>query len=164
MNRTIAKAISRLIDVFYLPPLRKVMPRDTFRYAAAGGANMFLSMVVYFIAFHYIFAEENFDLGFMVISPHIAAFAIQFPVTFFTGFWLNKYVVFNHSPLRGRTQLMRYGLAVAGTLVLNYALMKLFVDVLHFYPTPSNALTYIINAIYSYIAQKNFSFRSPAQR
>lgn len=158
MNRRIAQYVSRLIDLFYIPPLRRTMPRELFRYAAAGGLNMGLSLVVYYIAFHFIFAKQNFDLGFIVISPHIAALVIQFPFTFLFGFWMNKYVVFNHSPLRGKTQLMRYALSVAGAIVLNYLLMKLFVDALHFYPTPSNALTYIITAIYSYATQKYFSF------
>ena len=49
-------------------------------------------------------------LGFVAISPHIAAFLIVFPMTFTSGFLLAKYVTFTASELKGRIQLFRYGL------------------------------------------------------
>ena len=42
--------------------------------------------------------------------------------------------------------------------------MKLFVDLLRFYPTPSNALTKGISIVYSYLMQKHFSFRGCAEQ
>ena len=37
---TFARRLTRIIDIFYLPPLRRLVPLQTFRYAVCGGANM----------------------------------------------------------------------------------------------------------------------------
>lgn len=120
---------------------------------------MVLDTVFYYISYHYIFMEQNLNLGFVVVSPHIAALCLVFPVTFLNGFLLNRYIAFKKSPLRGRTQLLRYGVSVTGALLINYALMKLFVETLYIFPTPSKILTTIITVAYSYLAQKYYTFK-----
>lgn len=156
---TISKILTRVIDYFYLPFIRRLIPIQTFRYAACGGSNMVLDLLLYYIIFHYVLCEQNLDLGFVVLSAHIAALFIVFPITFFNGFWLNKYIAFRYSPLRSSTQLFRYMLSVAGAVVVNYLCMKLLVDVMQFYPTPSKAATTLISIAYSYVMQKYFTFR-----
>ncbi len=160
--------ISGTIDLFYIPPFTSLMPRQTFRYAACGGMNMALDLVLYFIVFHYVLGESDlviwpagaargFELS--VISPHIAALGIVFPITFFNGFWLNRHVAFPGSPIPQGRQLTRYMLSVAGSLAINYVCMKLFVDAIGIFPTPSKALTTCVTIAYSYMAQKFFTFR-----
>ncbi|MFI3330475.1 MAG: GtrA family protein [Rikenellaceae bacterium] len=157
---TIAKIITQIIDFFYFPFLRKILPQDTFRYAVCGASNMGLDIVYYYLVFHYILSENHLNLGFIVISAHIASMLIVFPITFFNGFYLNKYVAFKTSKLGTKTQLLRYCLVVFGSIVLNYLCLKLFVDILAFYPTPSKALTTAISVIYSYLMQKNYTFKT----
>ena len=99
------------------------------------------------------------DLGFVVISSHIAAFIIVFPITFSSGFLLAKYITFTQSELRGKIQLFRYGITVVGSILLNYLLLKLFVEAFDFFPTISKILTTIIVVLYSYYVQKYFSFK-----
>ncbi|MCD8103125.1 MAG: GtrA family protein [Alistipes sp.] len=152
------RQLTGAIDFFY-KPFRRFLPLQTFRYGMSGGLNLVLDTVLYFIAFHYIFHKQFLDLGFVVVSPHIAALCVVFPITFFNGFLLNKYVAFRMSPVRGRVQLFRYGLSVSGALIANYALMKLFVETIHFYPTPSKAMINVIVTVYSYLMQKYFTFR-----
>ncbi|MEX0636514.1 MAG: hypothetical protein WD135_07075 [Ferruginibacter sp.] len=55
--------ITRFIDFFY-PPFRKMMPAQTFRYAACGGGNAVFGLFTYFIGYQYIFDGLVFDLGF----------------------------------------------------------------------------------------------------
>lgn len=93
------------------------------------------------------------------ISPYIAAFLVVFPITFVTGFWLQKHIAFKYSPLRGRTQLFRYLISVLGSVLLNYLLLKFFVEAVHLYPTPSQAVTSLLIIGYSYLMQKYFTFR-----
>jgi putative flippase GtrA len=45
-----------------------------------------------------------------------------------------------------------------GAIGLSYLCMKLFVDVMKFYPMPSRLITTVISVIYSYILQSTFSF------
>lgn len=150
----------RAVDWFYIPPVRSLVPRQTFRYAVCGAVNFFvLDPFYYFLIYNYVVAHRYFDLGFVVLSPHIAAMLAVFPITFFNGFWLNRNVAFRSSPLRTRTQLVRYALSVAGSVALTYAGLKFFVEVCGIWPTPAKVATTLVTTVYSFLASKYFSFR-----
>ncbi|MCF8365044.1 MAG: GtrA family protein [Bacteroidales bacterium] len=151
--------VSAIIAWFYIP-FRKFIPPETFRYAATGGANLTLDIFLYFVVYNFILKKEILDLGPLAVSPHIAAFLIVFPITFFTGFLLAKYITFTESPLRGRIQLVRYAISVGGSILLNYFLLKFFVEILHFWPTVSKMFTAVFVVTYSYLIQRYFTFQT----
>ena len=151
--------IIKFVDWFYFPFLRFI-PIQIFRYAATGGANTVLDLLLYFVFYRYVLDIQIVDLGFIAISPHIAAFLMVFPITFITGFLLAKYVTFTGSELKGKIQLFRYGVTVAGAIILNYIFLKLFVEYAGFFATLSKGLTTIIVIIYSYLLQSYFSFKT----
>lgn len=153
------EAIIRFIDLFYFRFLHFI-PNEVFRYAVTGGANTALDIFLYFVFYRFVLDKQNLDLGFFVISPHIAAFLIVFPITFTTGFLLAKFVTFTASDLKGRIQLFRYGVTVAGAIFLNYVFLKLFVEVFEWFAIFSKLITTIIVVIYSYILQRYFSFKT----
>lgn len=155
---TIVRLLTSIIDALYIKSLERIISRDTFGYCLCGAANMALDTVWYFLIYHYLVLERNVDLGIVVISPHIAALIVVFPITFFTGFLLNRYVAFRATTQRSGKQLFRYALSVVGSILLNYILMKLFVDACHFWPTISKMMTTAIVAIYSFLAARYFSF------
>ena len=156
---SLAASLRRAIDFFYIPPLSRIFSRELFRYAACGGTNMLLDALFYFLIYHYIIALRYIDLGFVVVSPHIASLVLVFPITFFNGFWLNRNVAFKESTLCTTTQLFRYMISVVGAIVLNYICMKLFVEGFGFWATPSKLLTTAISSIYSFLAAKFYTFR-----
>lgn len=151
--------ILAVIDWFYRP-FSRFIPPETFRYAATGGLNLALDIFLYFVFYNFILNKQVVDLGVIAVSPHIAAFLFVFPITFSTGFLLAKYITFTASTLRGRIQLFRYGISVGGSIILNYVLLKLFVEALHFWPTFSKMLTTVVVVIYSYIIQRHFTFQT----
>jgi len=146
------------IDFFY-PPFRKLVPLRTFRYAACGGFNTLLDIFLYFISYNFILQKEVLYTPIVPISPHIAAFMMAFLISFPTGFLLNRNIVFQGSTLRRRVQLFRYLLLVLVCILLNYVFIKLFVEQWGIYPTPAKILTTIIVVLFSYLTQKNFTFR-----
>lgn len=152
-------AIRSLLDWVYVP-FRGIIPPETFRYAVTGGANLVLDIFLYFVIYNFVLDQQVVHLGFVAISPHIAAFLMVFPITFATGFLLARYVTFTASTLRGRVQLVRYALSVGGSVLLNYVLLKLFVEVLHFWPTIAKAFTAVFVVIYSYLFQRYFTFKT----
>jgi len=135
------------------------MPLKTYRYAACGGGNLVFDIILYFLFYNFIFAKENLDLHFFVLSPHIASLFFVFPITFMTGFLLNRYITFQDSNLPFFTQLYRYFIVGLGAMIISYGALKFFVEVLHFFPTPSKIITTGITIVYSYILQSNFSFK-----
>ena len=154
----LSRMLISLIDTLYIKPLERVISRQMFGYFLCGAANMALDTLWYFLTYHYVVMERNVDLGIVVISPHIAALIIVFPITFFTGFLLNRYVAFRATQQRTTKQLSRYALSVVGSILLNYALMKFFVELCYVWPTIAKMMTTIIVALYSFLAAKYFSF------
>lgn len=145
--------------MWFYPPFKRFMPEQTFKYAATGGANTALDIILFFLFYNFVLNKELVDLGFIAISPHIAAFIMSFIVTFPIGFILAKYISFPGSFLRKRIQFFRYGLSVSGSILLNYVFLKLFVEVCEWYPTPSKIVTTLIAILFSYTAQKYFTFK-----
>lgn len=161
LAKRLQSIINAVIDFFYKPFRKFVpMPVETFRYAATGGFNTVLDIFLYFICYNFILDKKIVDLGIVSISPHIAAFLIVFPITFFTGFLFAKFITFTSSVIRGRIQLVRYLISVSGSIFLNYVFLKLFVEFVGLWPTLSKVLTTCIVVIYSYFAQKFFTFKT----
>lgn len=156
---SLAPIIIRLVDSMYIKPLHGLVSRNLFAYVLCGATNMTLDIVWYYIIYHYLVAERFIDLGLIVVSPHIASLLLVFPITFFTGFWLNRNVAFKATKFSSRGQLIRYAISVAGSILINYVCMKFFVECLDIWPTPSKMLTTGVSAVYSYLAAKYFSFK-----
>ena len=154
----LAQAIGRLIDFFYVRPFTGILSKQMFRYAACGGGNMLLDLVWYFLIYHYVVAERYIDLGFVVMSPHVASLVVVFPITFLTGFWLNRNVAFCATEVGRGRQLLKYALSVVGSILLYYICIKLFVEVYNIWPTPAKGLTTAVCVIYSYLASRYFVF------
>ena len=148
-----------IIDFFY-PPFRRWMSLQTFRYAASGGGNTLLGLLIYFISYKYIFGEETFHFGFYAFKGHIAALIVSFCITFPVGFFMSKYVVFSDSNMKGRIQLFRYFMVCIFNLTLNYILLKIMVEKFHVYPVLAQVITITVVVIFSYIAQRNYSFKA----
>jgi putative flippase GtrA len=159
VHHKVRALILKFIDLFY-PLFKRIMTLQMYRYAACGGGNLVLNILVYYTSFHYLLQEKILDLGFFAFKPHIAAFFIAFLVTFPIGFYLSMYVVFQGSYLRRRVQLMRYFLVAVACIFLNYFLLKIFVEKLLWYPTPSLMVTAGIVILFSYLSQRHFSFRN----
>ena len=168
--QALSQIITKIVDFFYRP-FEKYIPQQLFRYAACGGGNMVLDWILYCVVYNFVVGHElvyitlpfAFNLSPLAsqicLTPHIMSLLIVFPITLLTGFWLNKYVTFTQSSLRGYRQLWRYILIVIVNLLVNYFGLKLFVEVCGFYPTPSKMLVTVITVVISFFGQKYFSFR-----
>jgi len=159
LAKRIRLLIIQVIDYFYLPFL-KFIPLETFRYAATGGFNTVLDIILYFICYNYILDKQILDLQIVAISPHIGAFLIVFPITFLTGFLFAKFITFTNSEIRGRIQLFRYMISVSGSIFLNYFFLKVLVEFGGLWPTLAKIITTLIVVAYSYFAQKFFTFKT----
>lgn len=159
----IAQSITKIIDTLYLKPVATIIPQQLWRYGVCGVLNMVLDSVWYFLIYHFIVCKQFFDLGFVVVSPHIASLILVFPITFFTGFWLNRNVAFHSTTTPQGRQLWRYALSVVGAIAINYVSMKILVEVCNIWPTPAKTITTIISSVYSFLAAKFFTFRTSSK-
>jgi putative flippase GtrA len=155
----LANRLINIVDALYIKPLHGLISRNLFAYGLCGAVNMSLDIVWYFLIYHYVVCEAFVDLGFVVMSPHILSLFIVFPITFLTGFWLNRNVAFVATKQKTRKQLRRYALSVVGSIIINYTCMKFFVEYLNIWPTPSKLLTTIVSVLYSFLVAKYYTFR-----
>ncbi|MDD4992170.1 MAG: GtrA family protein [Paludibacter sp.] len=161
--KTTGNRISRFIDFFY-PPFRKYMTLQFFRYGFTGATNVAVSIVIYFVVYTYILRQHMLPLGFFTLSSHIAALVISFPFSNFFGFLLQKYVTFTESELRGHVQLYRYFIVVFINLGINAIILKLLVEVFHFWTTPSQIAATFFCILVSYFSQKKFTFKNQSTK
>lgn len=166
--RTILEGIGhflrKIIDFFY-PPFERFFSIQFFRYGVTGSANLVFGWVSYFLIYNFVLQHKMVDLGFVKMSSHVATMAINLPLLLTTGFFLQKYVTFSSSSLKGRVQLFRYLVVFVINLFITYTGLKILVDYFHWYPTPSNMAISVVNVIVSYFSQKYFTFRiSPASQ
>lgn len=154
----LAKRLINIVDALYIKPLHGLVSRNLFGYGLCGAVNMSLDILWYYLVYHYLVCGRFVDMGFVVISPHILSLFIVFPITFFTGFWLNRNVAFRTTTTNSNKQLITYALTVVGSILINYACMKLFVEVCLIWPTPSKMLTTVVSVCYSYLMARHITF------
>lgn len=160
LSRVISAAILSLLDRLYIKPLRGLISATTFRYVACGVVNYFiLDALLYYIIYHYVIPTPLISIGGVVVSSHIASLVVLFPITLFNGFWLNRNVAFRVEALPVGRQLFTYIGTIFGSLLLSYVVMKLFVDVLGLWATPSKILTSVTTSLYSYLMARFVTFK-----
>ncbi len=155
-----AERVTRVVDLFYLKPLRRFIPLQTFRYAVCGGGNLVINWMLYALLYDVVLGFDYLNLGFVYISRHIAALAITFPITLLTGYWLQSRVSFSGSQLGDRVSSVRYLITTLGSLAINYACLKLFVELCHLYAPAAQVVTSLITVVYSYLLQKYWTFKA----
>ena len=155
----IAERITKIIDVFYIKPVRRFVPLQTFRYGVCGGVNLVLNWLLYALLYDVVLGFDYLNLGFVYISRHIASLAITFPVTLVTGYLLQSRISFKGSPLGDKVSSVRYLVTTLGSLAINYVCLKIFVEVWGVYAPLAQVLTSLITIVYSYLLQKYWTFR-----
>ena len=120
---------------------------------------MVLGFLIYTASYKYLFREKVFNLGFYAFKPHIASLLLSFLVSFPIGFFLNKYVVFIDSTIRGRVQLFRYFFVFVSNLFINYLLLKVFVEYIHLNAILSQVIATVVVVTISYLLQRHFTFK-----
>ena len=151
-------SINQFLDFFY-PIFKRFMPIETFRYAACGGINTMSGLLVWYVCYHFVFSRMVVNLVFYSFESYTLALLVSSSYSFTLGFLLNKYVVFTSSNLKGRIQLFRYFLSFAFNLMLNYFLLKLFVEKFTWDAFLSQLLTTVVVIAVSYFSQKHFTFK-----
>ncbi|MFV0606909.1 MAG: GtrA family protein [Niabella sp.] len=151
-----------IIDFFY-PPFQKLIPKQTFRYAVSGAGNTFLGLLSYYITYKFILKGQYLHLPFYTFEPHVAALFVSFWVSFVVGFFLMKYVVFDDSRIKGHVQMFRYLMVSVFNLILNYILLKITVEVWHVYPVFAQIAITITVILFSYLAQRHFTFKKSSE-
>ena len=141
-----------------------MIPKKTYYYAACGGGNLLLSWLLFFVFYQFIFDKKMFPIQLpldqtFVVTAYTLSSVSCFIISFTIGFLLMKYVVFTGSELKGRVQLFRYALSSALSGVLSWLILKLFVEYLTIYPSIANILASCIVVLFSYLMQRNFSFK-----
>jgi putative flippase GtrA len=148
-----------IIDFFY-PPFRKIFDLQTFRYAVCGGSNAVLNLLIFYLAYNFIFTREVVYLLSYPVTRYIAAYLIALSVSFPVGFVLNKFVVFQQSNLQSHVQLARYAFVTVSSILFDYLLLHLLVGYFGFWATPSQALIIVLLSLYAYFCQTYFTFKT----
>lgn len=151
------KLILAIIDFFY-PPFRSFISQHNFRYLATGGSTWLLGIVIYWLAFHYLFLTEDVNFLFFTVKRETAALIVDFMVVIPYSFLLNRYVIFTHSEVKAHIQLLRFLNLNFINILLTYVMQKFFIEYLGIYPTITKVAVSVLIAGFSYLYQHYFTF------
>lgn len=151
------KAILAFIDFFH-PPFKKYISIHNFRYLATGGFTFVLGYAVFYLTYKFVFLNEEIDFWLIPLKRENAAFVADILVVIPVSFLLNRYVIFTHSELSFRTQLFRFLNLQWINILMNYVLLKFFVEIFGIYPTISKLMGQVLVAGFSYLYQHYFTF------
>jgi len=158
MNEKVQRLIITLLDIFY-PIFKPFFNKQTYYYLACGGGNTLFALVLYYLFYNNLLHQEDLNLHIITFKAHMASLFFTTTITFPIGFYLTKYIVWSDSNLETKKQFFRhFAFLIFGT-VLNYFLLKLFVEILEWWAMPSQILTTVIIVIFSYLTQKYISFK-----
>jgi putative flippase GtrA len=158
MNEKVQKLIITLLDIFY-PIFKPFFNKQTYYYLACGGGNTLFALVLYYLIYNNLLHQEDLNLYIITFKAHMASLFLTTAITFPIGFYLTKFIVWSDSNLETKKQFFRhFAFLIFGT-VLNYFLLKLFVEILEWWAMPSQILTTVIIVIFSYLTQKYISFK-----
>lgn len=157
LHHLIRRYIVNFIDLLY-KPFKKIIPLQTFKYAVCGGSNTALDICLFTINYNFVFKKHDVHIGQLTMSPYVASLILAFSISFTTGFYLNRYIVFQKSGLTRKRQLVRFITVNFICILLNYVLLKIFVEDLGIYPTPSKIIATMFVVIFSYFSQTYFFF------
>lgn len=154
--------IRRFLDLFH-PLFARFFDKQTFYYAACGGANLVSSWLFFFLFYQYLFEKRifNFDINgeIYVVSAYTLSSMLCFVIAFSLGFLMNKFVVFTDSQLIGRVQLFRYAVSSWLSWLCSYLILKTLIEGLQFYPSIANVVASVITVFISYLLQRKYSFK-----
>lgn len=151
------KKIANIIDFFY-PPFKKYVSIKIFRYGVSGSLILVISWITFPLLYQFVIQKRVVNLYFFSLSGHAATLALNFVISLCVGFFLQKYVTFTASDLRGRKQLIRYTEVGLLNLFLNYIGLKFMVEFLHVFPSVSNAIVSLVVTVVSYLLQTTYTF------
>ena len=158
MLRSLRHIILSVIDFFHRPFSRWI-DKQTFRYLSSGGSGAVLNNTVYYCSYHFLFREQDVHLPLTMVRAGVAALIVAFVISTPYGFIMSRYIVFQESNLRGRVQLFRYLMTVTACAVLTYFFFPFFHYTCGIYATPASILTTLVVALFSYMAQRFFTFK-----
>jgi putative flippase GtrA len=140
--------------------LRRIFKSKIFRYFLSAGLATWVDVMVYFLAYNYVYRKLDFDLfGLIMISAPTASLMLSYTAGLITNFTVTKFLVFHESDLETHKQLFRYVLVAIGVLCMNYVLMSFLIRQLEWYPTISRAVSAITIGVLSFTVHRSFSFR-----
>ncbi|MBY0541762.1 MAG: GtrA family protein [Sphingobacteriaceae bacterium] len=149
--------ILAFVDFFY-KPFKKFIPKTDFRYLAIGGSTWLLGNLIYAIAYEYIFTTAKIELLDIDFKRENAALVLHFIIVIPYGFLMNKFIVFAHSKIKSSTQFIRFIALVTFNILLNYLLLKYFIESLFVNAITAKIIISIGLAAFSYIYQQYFTF------
>lgn len=139
--------------------LQKVVGNSVVRFFLSAGVATLVDVFVYFITINYFIKESRVHIGGYSASDHNFTLCISYSFGVVVNFLLTKYAVFSESELGGVKQFRRFAFIAFFGFFANYGLLRLFVEVIGFYPTPSRIIAALSLGVASYYVHKLFTFK-----
>lgn len=129
------------------------------KFFLSAGVATLIDVLIYFVVIKYMLHYQRVVIGVYSASAHNFTLCISYSCGVVINFLLTKYAVFSESTVAGSKQFRRFALIAFLGFFANYGLLRLFVEVIGFYPTPSRIASALSLGVASYYVHKLFTFK-----
>lgn len=139
--------------------ISKALNNKLVRFFMSAGIATLADVIIYFFVINFLFEHQRVYFGVYSASAHTLSLCVSYSCGVAVNFAITKYAVFNESTLAGKKQFSRFALIAFIGFFANYGLLRLFVEVFDFYPTPSRITSALSLGIAAYYIHKFFTFK-----
>ncbi len=141
-----------------IPLSHKLLKNQVIRFVLSAGVGFLVDISAFYLFYHNLLVQPTYEIFNLTVRNSTASLAISFFMGVVVNFLITRYFVFSESKSRPVKQFVRFvSVAVIGFFA-NLAVLKIFIQDLHFYP-PVARITAALSLFFaSYFVHKLFSF------
>jgi putative flippase GtrA len=136
----------------------KLLKNQVFRFILSAGVGFLVDISAFYLFYHNLLVQPTYNIFTLTVRNSTASLAISFFMGVVVNFLITRYFVFSESKSRPFKQFFRFvSVAIIGFFA-NLAVLKIFIQDLHFYPPVARVTAALSLFFASYFVHKLFSF------
>ena len=136
----------------------KILKNQVIRFVFSAGIGFLVDISAFYLFYHNLLIQKTYHIIFFSVRNSTLSLAISFFMGVVVNFLITRYFVFSESKTSPFKQFFRFVLVAVIGFFANLAVLKFFIEDLHFYPPVARPAAALSLFFLSFFVHKFFSF------
>lgn len=136
----------------------KLLKNQVIRFVFSAGIGFLVDVSAFYLFYHNLLVQKTYHVIFFTVRNSTLSLAISFFLGVVVNFLITRYFVFSESKSSPAKQFFRFVLVAVIGFFANLAVLKFFIEDLHFYPPVARPAAALSLFFLSFFVHKFFSF------
>jgi putative flippase GtrA len=137
---------------------KRLLKNQVIRFVLSAGLGFLVDIGAFYLFYHNLLVQKTYYILFFAVHNYILSFTISFFLGVLVNFLVTRYFVFTESTSSPFKQFIRFASVAIIGYWANFALLKIFIVDLNFYPPLARPLAALSLFFASFFIHKFFSF------